>query len=208
MPELDVRKVGPLGPFDNNAYLIVDPTTRAALIVDAPLGGERVLEEASGLDVQGILMTHRHGDHWGTLDLLKERTGAPVYCHPEDAVAHPDKVDFPLQDGEDVRLGAGRVRVVHTPGHTPGSVCLLAGGVLIAGDTLFPGGPGRTSTPEDLRQLIASITERLFVLPDATVVHPGHGDSTTIGKARAEYAVFASREHAPDLCGDVTWEGS
>lgn len=208
MPEPEVRKIGPLGPFDNNAYLIVDPTTRAALIIDAPLGGERLLDDAAGLEIQGIIMTHRHGDHWGTLDLLKERTGAPVYCHPEDAVAYPDKVDFPLNDGDDVRLGAGRVQVIHTPGHTPGSVCLLAGDVLVAGDTLFPGGPGRTSTPADLRQVIASITERLFALPDATIVHPGHGDSTTIGRAKQEYAVFASREHPPDLCGDVTWEGS
>ena len=98
------------------------------------------------------------------------------------------------------------VRVIHTPGHTPGSVCFLVGRYLIGGDTLFPGGPGHTDTPADLQQTIRSIVQRLYVLPDATLVLPGHGDETTIGASRHEYAVFASRPHPPDLCGDVLWE--
>ncbi len=208
MPEPEVRKIGPLGPYDNNAYLVIDPGSRSAIIVDAPLGGERILEEADGLQVEGIVMTHRHGDHWGTLDLLKERTGAPVFCHADDAAAHADKVDLPLAHGDDFKLGSVHIEVIHTPGHTPGSVCLLAGDVLISGDALFPGGPGHTDTPDDLRRAIASITDRLLVLPDATIVHPGHGDSTTVGDARREYEAFAARPHPPDLCGDVTWDGN
>jgi glyoxylase-like metal-dependent hydrolase (beta-lactamase superfamily II) len=102
------------------------------------------------------------------------------------------------------------VRVIHTPGHTPGSICLLVpsrdgGDILISGDTLFPGGPGRSDSPEALRQMIASITSRLLVLPEDTAVYPGHGDNTTIADAKREYAVYASKEHPADQHGDVTW---
>jgi hydroxyacylglutathione hydrolase len=203
--ELQVVKVGPLGPFNNNAYLVVDPATKESIIVDAPLEGEKVLEAAQVTRVSRIIVTHRHGDHWATIDALKSATGAPVYCHEADREPHADKVDSTLADGEEVALGNGRLRVIHTPGHTPGSICLLTGGFLIAGDTLFPGGPGHSDQPEDLQLEIRSIVERLFALPDETAVYPGHGDDTTIGRSKEEYAVFAAREHAPDLCGDVLW---
>jgi glyoxylase-like metal-dependent hydrolase (beta-lactamase superfamily II) len=203
--ELQVVKVGPLGPFNNNAYLVVDPTTKQSIIVDAPPEGEKVLEAAQGTRVSRIIVTHRHGDHWATIDALKSATGAPVYCHEADREPHADKVDGTLADGDAIALGGGRLLVVHTPGHTPGSICLLTGRVLIAGDTLFPGGPGHSDRPEDLQQEIRSIVERLFALPDETAVYPGHGDDTTIGRSKQEYAAFAAREHPPDLCGDVLW---
>jgi glyoxylase-like metal-dependent hydrolase (beta-lactamase superfamily II) len=97
------------------------------------------------------------------------------------------------------------VQVIHTPGHTPGSICLLAGRALISGDTLFPGGPGYSRSNEALLQEIESITTRLYALPDDTLVLPGHGEPTTIGASRAEYEVFAAREHPADLRGDVLW---
>ena len=203
--ELRVTKVGSLGPFNNNAYLVVDPATNESIVVDAPLGGEKLLEAAKGTRVSRIIMTHRHGDHWGTIDHLKSATGAPVYCHEADREAHADKVDGTLADGEEVPLGGGSLRVIHTPGHTPGSICLLTGRYLIAGDTLFPGGPGHSAGPEALKQEIESILQRLHVLPDETVVYSGHGDDTTIGRSKQEYAVFASREHPADLSGDVLW---
>ena len=199
-------RVGPLGPFDNNAYLIVDPAGRESMIVDAPPEGERILEAARGTRVSRIIVTHRHGDHWAAIDVLRSATNAPVYCHEADREPHRDKVDGVLADGEEIALGGSRLRVIHTPGHTPGSVCLLTGRVLIAGDTLFPGGPGHSDRPEDLQQELRSIVERLFILPDETGVYPGHGDGTTIGRAKQEYVVFASREHPEDLCGDVLWE--
>ncbi len=204
--ELKVVRLGPLGPFDNNAYLIVDPSGRESVIVDAPPEGEKTLEAAQGTCVSRIIVTHRHGDHWASIDALRSATGAPVYCHETDRESHADKVDGTLEDGEEIALGRGRLRAIHTPGHTPGSICLLVGGVLIAGDTLFPGGPGHSDRPEDLQQEIRSIVERLFILPDETEVYPGHGDGTTIGRAKQEYVVFASREHPGDLCGDVLWE--
>jgi hydroxyacylglutathione hydrolase len=205
--ELQVVKAGPLGPFNNNAYLVVDPVNRESIIVDAPPEGERMLEAARGTRVSRIIVTHRHGDHWATIDALRSAIGAPVYCHEADRGPYHDKIEGTLADGQEIALGGGSVRVIHTPGHTPGSICLLTGGFLIAGDTLFPGGPGHSDRPEDLQQEIRSIVERLFVLPDETAVYPGHGDGTTIGRSKLEYAVFASREHPPDLCGDVLWEG-
>jgi len=198
-------KVGPLGPFDNNAYVIADPAAGEAAIVDMPAEGEKILEATAGLRVSKIILTHTHPDHWFSYDLLKA-SAAPVYCHPAEVQMPPDHIDIPLADGLELTVGNVVVRAVHTPGHTPGSVCLLVGRYLIAGDTLFPGGPGHSDTPDDLQQTIRSIVQRLYVLPGDTLVLPGHGDDTTIGASRREYAAFASRPHPPDLCGDVLWE--
>jgi hydroxyacylglutathione hydrolase len=205
--ELTVIKVGPLGPYDNNAYLLIDHHGREAIAVDAPPESEKILEAAEGLHIVRIVITHGHPDHWLGLPALRSATRSPVYCHQDDAGRYASQIEGTLAGGEEIRLGSVSLRVIHTPGHTPGSICLFSEGILIAGDTLFPGGPGHTDSPEDLRQEIRSIVERLFVLPDGTLVHPGHGDSTTIGAARKEYAVFASRAHPADLCGDVLWEG-
>ena len=208
----DVTKVGPLGRFANNAYIIADHATGRAILVDAPFESQRAVDAARGVTVERVIITHRHGDHWAEIDLVKRATGAPVYCHEADRAPYAAKVDGTLADGETIALGDTAVRVFHTPGHTPGSICLLVdadgGAVLISGDTLFPGGPGRSDSPAALREMIASITSKLLPLPAATAVLPGHGDNTTIGDAKREHAIFASKEHAADLCGDVTWEGS
>jgi glyoxylase-like metal-dependent hydrolase (beta-lactamase superfamily II) len=203
----EVIKVGPLGPYENNAYIIIDTATKQSIFVDAPLQSERAIDAAKGSDVQMIVVTHRHGDHWANIDLVKEKLGAPVWCHEDDRAPYAAKVFDTLSDEAEIQLGESRVRIIHTPGHTPGSICLLVDGVLISGDTLFPGGPGRSDSPAALQEMIASITSRLLTLPEATAVYPGHGDNTTIADARREYAVFASRQHAADLCGDVTWGG-
>ena len=204
---LRLVKAGPLGSFGNNAYLIQDSASGDAIVVDAPAEGERVLEALGQGQVSAIVVTHRHPDHWVSIDALKRATGAPVLCHEADRQSYAEKVDGTLDDGDEIEVGELRVRVIHTPGHTPGSLCFLVGGHLVSGDTLFPGGPGRTNRPEDLQEEIRSITSRLFELPDETAVHPGHGDDGTIGESKREYVIFASKEHPPDLCGDVTWEG-
>jgi glyoxylase-like metal-dependent hydrolase (beta-lactamase superfamily II) len=113
-----------------------------------------------------------------------------------------------LAHGQELTVGQAALRVLHTPGHTPGSICLVVGGAVLTGDTLFPGGPGYTRTPETLHEEVASITRELYVLPDETLVLPGHGASTTIGASKAEYAVFASKAHDAELCGDVVWTRS
>jgi glyoxylase-like metal-dependent hydrolase (beta-lactamase superfamily II) len=203
----DVIKVGPLGPYDNNAYVIVDRATKKSIIVDAPFESEKTVEAAKGTEPLMIAVTHRHGDHWANIDLLKEKLSAPVFCHESDRAQYREKVLDTLADNAVVPLGESTVRVIHTPGHTPGSICFLVDGVLLSGDTLFPGGPGRSDTPEALREMIDSIESKLLTLPDDTAVYPGHGDNTTIGDSKREFAVFKSKEHAADLHGDVTWEG-
>lgn len=201
----NVIKLGPLGPYDNNAYVIVDAATKRSIVVDAPIGSDATVEAARGTDVQMIIVTHRHRDHWAEIDVLKERLAAPVFCHEGDRAPYAEKVFETLGDGAEIPVGDSVVRVIHTPGHTPGSICLLVDGVLISGDTLFPGGPGRSDNPDALRQLVGSIASKLLTLPEGTAVYPGHGDNTTIGESKREHAAFASRPHADDLFGDVTW---
>ncbi len=206
----DVIKVGPLGPYANNAYVIVDRSTKQSIFVDAPFESERAIEAARETDVQMIIVTHRHADHWAAIDLVKESLAAPVWCHEADRAPYAAKVFDTLNDGDVVPFGESSVRVIHTPGHTPGSICLLVergdGPVLISGDTLFPGGPGRSDSPAALKEMIDSIASRLLTLPDATAVYPGHGDNGSIAASKREYAVFTSKPHAGDVSGDVTWE--
>jgi hydroxyacylglutathione hydrolase len=205
---LRLTKVGPLGPYANNAYVIADREAAEAVIVDMPAESSQTLEAARGLRVVAVLLTHTHPDHWPEYDLVKGATDAPVLCHPAERGMPAEKIDRPLADGDRLGVGGLSLLVIHTPGHTPGSCCFLLGRYLIAGDTLFPGGPGHSNSPQELQQNIASITERLYTLPGDTLVLPGHGDNTTIEQSRQEYAVFASRPHPPDLHGDVLWESS
>jgi hydroxyacylglutathione hydrolase len=172
-----------------------------------PSGSRAVLDAVGGLRITAIVLTHTHPDHWADYDLVKNATGAPVLCNAAEVIMPALKIDRPIVDCDEIAAGKGAIRAMHTPGHTPGSTCYLTGGILFSGDVLFPGGPGRTQRSEDLQQSIKSITDRLYVLPDETLVLPGHGGDTTIGESKQEYAVFASREHPPDLSGDVTWAG-
>ncbi len=205
---LRLTKVGPLGPYTNNAYVIADRDAAEAVIVDMPVESAQTLEAAGGLRVVAILLTHTHPDHWPEYDLVKGATDAPVLCHPAEVMLPAEKIDRPLADGDRVTVGGLSLLVIHTPGHTPGSCCFLVDRYLIAGATRFPGGPGHSYSPQGLQQNIASITKRLYTLPGDTLVLPGHGDNTTIEQSRQEYAVFASRPHPPDLHGDVLWESS
>ncbi len=191
---VEVRKFS-VGPMDNNVYLLRDTATDATLIIDAANDAGRILREVDGLDVVGIVTTHGHGDHWQALADVATATNAPVWIHPGDAEMVPRTADHLVADGETIAFGNAGVRLLHTPGHTPGSTCVLLGDThLFTGDTLFPGGPGNTFGNADaFATIMSSLRERLFVLPDDTWVYPGHGDDTTIGVERSHLDEWQAR---------------
>ena len=197
-----------LGPFGTNAYIIVCRATGDNILVDAPADADKVVKRLAGTNPKYIVLTHTHIDHIGALEELKARLKVPVALHPEDAVRLSLRPDMELKDGDTIEVGKLKLKVLHTPGHTPGSLCFLVGKYLISGDTIFPGGPGKTGTPADFKQIVKSLDTRLFVLPDDTHVYPGHGDGTVLGKEKKEFAIFASKPHDPNLCGDVLWLSS
>jgi glyoxylase-like metal-dependent hydrolase (beta-lactamase superfamily II) len=178
--DIEVVRIGPLGPYGNNAYIVADGASKRSLIVDMPAEGEKLLAALGEANVQAIVATHWHPDHWMSYDLVRDATKAPVYVHEQEVRIPPERIDARLKDGEEIRVGGARIQVIHTPGHTPGSICLKLGKVVLTGDTLFPGGPGRTQSPEDLQTVVRSIAERLLALEDDVLVWPGHGDTTTI----------------------------
>jgi hydroxyacylglutathione hydrolase len=194
-----------LGPYETNAYIAVCLKTNESLVVDAPARASDIIASLKGTKPRYILLTHDHFDHTGVITSLRSRLKVPLAAHPLDSFQLKTPPEIPLQDGDNLKLGNLEIQVLHTPGHTPGSLCFKIGQYAFAGDTIFPGGPGHTETPEDFQQILKSITEKIFRLPDDTVLFPGHGDSTTVKKAKEEYAAFASRQHDPDICGDVTW---
>ncbi len=205
--EVRITKIN-MGPYNNNGYIVVCPETNEGIIIDTPAEPEKLLNAIGDVTIKAILITHRHQDHLLGFDQITGSVGASVGIGTEDASALPKTPEIDLRDGGTVRFGNRELQVLATPGHTEGARCFLSGKHLFSGDTLFPGGPGKTGSPEALRQIIDSITKKLLVLPDDTAVYPGHGDDTTIGKAREEYQQFASRPQGPDLFGDVTWLGN
>ena len=200
-----VFKVADMGSYNNNGYVLADPESRECYIVDAPDGVERLLKEAEFFHIKGCLLTHTHPDHIAGYARLMELAGVPVAVHPDDEARLSAPASLRLSDGETLHIGDTQVHVMHTPGHTPGGVCLVVDGCLISGDTLFPGGPGFTRSAEDFQQVVRNITERLLTLPEETLVLPGHGADTTIAEAKWEYAGFAAKPHPDDLHGHVQW---
>ena len=194
------------GGMVSNAYLLVCRQTGESVIVDTPGDVGKILEQVKGTKPRYILITHNHFDHLGALAELRSRLQVPVAAHPADAL--PEPPDILLSDGDTLSFGRIDLTVLHTPGHTPGSVSYRTGKYLVSGDTLFPGGPGKTGSPSALRQIIESITDKLLVLPDDAGVYSGHGEPTVLKKEKEEIAVFTSRTHDPDLCGDVLWLSS
>lgn len=195
----------PTGPLQVNCYVVACAVTRQAVVIDP--GGDVVqilaLLKRHDLQVSMVINTHGHFDHIGGNRQLLTATGAKLLLHKDDsqllasAAEHaagyglssesspqPDRL---LEGGERLQLGELQIDVLHTPGHTPGGICLLIEDQVIVGDTLFAGSVGRTDLPGgDHQTLIKSIHDKLLVLPDATAAHPGHGPSTTIGREKLQ----------------------
>jgi len=172
---------------ENNVWIVGDDAE--VLVVDAPHDAGTILAAVAGRHVVAIACTHGHSDHVDVAPELAARTGAPVLLHPADRVlwdqVHPDLApDGALEEGDVLKAGGVALEVLHTPGHTPGGVCLYSpsNGVLFSGDTLFRGGPGATGRSfSDFPTIVESIRTRLLVMPGSTVVHTGHGADTSIG---------------------------
>lgn len=205
--EILIHKI-PMGEYGNNGYLIVSPNTRESIVIDTPGEPEKLIAVARDTIVRAILITHTHFDHLVGFDVIRSALGASVGVHSTEGQNLSSPADFHIEDGYTLNVGMINLQAIHTPGHTSGSMCFLVGKHLFSGDTLFPGGPGHTKTSENLLQSISSISGKLLVLPEGTVVCPGHGKDTDIGTAKEEYNVFAGRQHGPDLHGDILWLSS
>jgi glyoxylase-like metal-dependent hydrolase (beta-lactamase superfamily II) len=194
-----------LGPFGTNSYIITCLKTSDSIVVDAPGDAPKVLGQLQQTNPKYILMTHNHMDHTGALAELKSALNIPIAAHPADADRLPLTPDMLLADGDAITFGNIHLTVMHTPGHTPGSLCFYTEGYLISGDTLFPDGPGKTGSPADFSQIVESLHSKIFVLPEDTQVFPGHGNHTVLGKEKQAFEAFSARSHDPNLCGDVLW---
>jgi len=186
---------------DNNVWLVGDRSE--VLVIDAAHDHRPIIEAIRGRSVVGIVATHGHNDHINAADALTEATGAPILLHPDDAElwaqVYPDRPwDTDLEDGDVLSAGGHDLVVLHTPGHTPGGVCLYdeTAGVLFSADTLFRGGPGATGRSfSSFPAIIDSIRTKLFTLPPDTVVHTGHGDDTRIGEELPHLGEWVARGH-------------
>ncbi len=186
---------------DNNVWLIGDDSR--VLVIDAPHDADAVLTAVAGRECVAIVCTHAHDDHINAAVRLSALLSAPVLLHPADRAlwdrVHPHRPpDAELSDNQRLGVGGLELTVVHTPGHTPGSVCLYAPelGMLFSGDTLFAGGPGATGRSfSDFPTIVGSIRTRLLTLPAATIVHPGHGADTTIGAESPDVQQWLDRGH-------------
>lgn len=191
-----------VGHMDNNCYLVQCANTGAAVLIDAANEAPRIaalIEQETPGQVQLIVTTHQHRDHWMALKETVAATGAPTAAHPLDADSLPVRPDRLLTDRDVIRVGDLVFEVIHLRGHTPGSITLALTDDadrthLFTGDSLFPGGVGRTTSRKDFTSLFTDVTTKLFDrYPDNTAVYPGHGDDTTLGTERPHLSEWQAR---------------
>ena len=195
-----------VGPLACNCYVVGDEVTRQAIVIDPGDDADELAAEIvkQQLTVTAIVATHAHFDHIVAAERLRALTGAPFMLHDEDRplldwmqesgrlflgveLPPPPEVDTPAREGERISAGGVELEVVHTPGHSPGSISLVAADALFSGDTLFAGSIGRTDLPGgDTKALLDAVRSKLFVLDGSLAVSPGHGPTTTLGAERAD----------------------
>jgi glyoxylase-like metal-dependent hydrolase (beta-lactamase superfamily II) len=188
--------------MDNNAYLLVCRATTEALLIDAANEPDRLADLVGAGDerpeLRHVLTTHRHADHWQALGAVVGMFEPRTLAHPLDAPELPIPTDQLVEHGDTIRFGEIELEVIHLRGHTPGSVALVYRGDerphIFTGDSLFPGGVGKTGSPEDFASLVDDVEQRIFAeLPDETWVYPGHGDDTTLGVDRGNVPEWRAR---------------
>lgn len=182
-----------VGPYQTNCYILGYKGTDDAIVIDPGDDVFRIIKEISNqnLRVRYILITHGHIDHTGGVAEIKRITGAPVLIHALDASGLSFPPDRHLDEGMEITLGTYKIKVIHTPGHSPGGVCLHAPGAVFTGDTLFAGSIGRTDFQGgDHQRLIKGVIDKIFPLGDALRVYPGHGPATSIGTERLRNPFF------------------
>ena len=182
-----------VGAFQANCYVLGHPESREGLVIDPGAEPLRIIQEItkSSLKIIYILITHAHMDHVGGVGELRRITKAPVLVHALDVPGLGARPDGTLTDGQEITLGTYRIKVIHTPGHSPGGVCFQAPGAVFTGDTLFAGSIGRTDFPGgDHQGLIQGVVRKIFPLGDDLRIYPGHGPASTIGRERRTNPFF------------------
>ncbi len=196
-----------VGAFSENCYIVTDAASKRCLVVDPGAEGERIMAQIGGREVVAILLTHAHGDHIGAVTLVQDATGAQVLIHPADAhMLGQVRPNGWLQHEQTLFLGQHEVRLVHTPGHTPGQVSFLIGSQALVGDTIFEGGPGRTWCPDDFRLTLATLRHQVLTWSNDTICYPGHGPSFRLGAIRPQVEQFLARQRDPQFFGDAEWQ--
>jgi glyoxylase-like metal-dependent hydrolase (beta-lactamase superfamily II) len=175
-----------------NSYIVSDATSKDAVVIDPGQPAEKILEQAGGLTIKYILATHGHPGHVGGKDDVKAVTGGETGIHSADAKQFLRSADRYLVDGDELDFGEFKVHVLHTPGHTPGSVCFVIANHAFVGDTILAGGIGRQMPETDLRRQMMSIGTKLLRLPPSTALYPGHGPATSLERELAQNPIFRS----------------
>ena len=202
---IEMRKLS-VGPWPMNCYILICRDTNKSAVVDPGDDHEKILTAANHTEVTKILLTHGHPDHIGALEEIKSATSAPVLIHPLDAALFNIYYDIPISNGDVIQIGNIKITAIHTPGHTPGQTSFdLGDNRIIVGDTLFPGGPGKTWSPEEFRLTMKTLENVVFKWPDETEFYPGHGNSGKIGIERSAFTEFIKRGWHKDTFGDVVW---